>query len=417
MAPLADYRTEFQQYYAQKATYVTYAVQTIMYIVSTIGGRHPASNEQQLAQKFLMSDLKHYVDYVTQEPYTFHPKAFMGFIPICSFLMIPSVFFYNFKFRKTSFLLCTLSVSLFLGEFLFYKEFCDFLFPSAPSSNLLGIRNATGEVRRVAIFNGHTDSMWQWQFNYLGGGHLLAFAIIYAVGGMLIFEILQIVFFKEHQNWIAILEIFFLPAYVGIAYMTNFNVVVEGANDNLSGCLTAMSVAKYLADNNITFEHTEVRILLTGDEEAGLRGAKRYAAAHPYANEVAEGKEVAFFCFDTMRDLESMAIYHKDMTGTVTNDPRVCSIMKRAGELGGLDLPYATIFCGASDAAAMTQAGFPAGTFAAMDPTPASYYHTVRDNIQNMEPIAIGHSIDVAMGSLFIFDQEGLEGRTSDNNK
>ena len=118
-----------------------------------------------------------------------------------------------------------------------------------------------------------------------------------------------------------------------------------------------------------------------------------------------------------MRDLESMAIYHKDMTGTVTNDPRVCSIMKRAGELGGLDLPYATIFCGASDAAAMTQAGFPSGTFAAMEPTPASYYHTVSDNIQNMEPIAIGHSIDVAMGSLFIFDQEGLEGRTSDNNK
>lgn len=415
MAPVTDFRAEFQQYYSQRTTYINYAVQMILYLVSSIGGRHPASAEQQQAQKFMMADLRHHVDYITQETYTFHPKAFMGFIPICSFLMIPSVFFYNFKFRITSFILCTISVALFLGEFLFYYEFVDFLFPSSPSSNVLAIRNATSDVRRVAIFNGHTDSMWQWQYNYIGGGHLLAFVIVYAVGGMLIFEILQIFYFKEYQNWISILQMCFLPAYVAIAYFTNFNVVVEGANDNLSGCLTAMSVAKYLSDNNITFEHTEVRILLTGDEEAGLRGAKRYAAAHPYADEVAAGREVAFFCFDTMRDLDYMAIYSGDMTGTVTNDARVCRIMKRAGELGGLDLPYATVYCGASDAAAMTQAGFPAGTFAAMDRTPASYYHTVRDNIQNMEPIAIGHSIDVAMGSLFIFDQEGLDGQNSAN--
>ncbi|KAK8878527.1 hypothetical protein M9Y10_005307 [Tritrichomonas musculus] len=410
---LADYRTQFQQYYAQKPNYITYAVQSLMYIVSSIGPRHPGSVEQQQAQKFFMADLRRYVDTIAQESYTFHPKAFMGFIPICSFLMIPAVFFYNFKFRKTSFILCSTCVALFLGEFLFYREFCDFLFPAVSSSNVIGIRNATGVVQRVAIFNGHTDSMWQWQYNYIGGGHLLTFVIIYAVGGMLIFEILQIVFFKEYQNWIAILEMFFLPAYVAIAYMTNFTVVVEGANDNLSGCVTAMAVAKYLADNNITFEHTEVRILLTGDEEAGLRGAKRYAAAHPYADEVAQGKEVAFFCFDTIRDLDSMAVYNRDMTGTVSHDSRVCTIMKRAGELGGLDLPYASVFCGATDAAAMTQAGFPSGSFAALNPTPADYYHTIRDNIQNLEPIAIGHSIDVAMGSLFIFDQEGLDGENS----
>lgn len=410
---IGDYRAEFQKYYSHKNTYVTYAVQTLMYVVSSIGGRHPGSVEQQNAQKFLLADLRHYVDYVSQEMYTFHPKAFMGFIPICSFLMIPSVFFYNFKFRKTSFILTFTSLCLFLGEFLFYREFCDFLFPEVPSSNVIGIRNATGVVKRVAIFNGHTDSMWQWQYNYIGGGHLLVFVIVYAVGGMIIFTILQIVYFKEYQNWIAIMEICFLPAYVAIAYFTNFTVVVEGANDNLSGCVTAMAVAKYLADANITFEHTEVRILLTGDEEAGLRGAKRYAAAHPYANEVQEGKEVAFFCFDTIRDLDSMAVYNKDMTGTVTHDPRVCTIMKRAGELGGLDLPYATVFCGATDAAAMTQAGFPSGSFAALNPTPADYYHTLRDSIQNLEPLAIGHSIDVAMGSLFIFDEEGLDGMNS----
>ena len=401
------YKELFDQYHAQQSNYVSYAVQMVMYVVSAVGPRVPGSAAEQSGQKAMMADLRNYVDTVVQEPFDFHPKAFMGFICIASFCMIAAVFFYNFKIRWASFVLNLISVIMFTFEFLMYKEFVDPIFPAGSSSNVLGIINATGEVKRIAYFNGHTDSMWQWQYNYLGGGHLLVVMIVGAVGGMFIFQILQIVYYKEFQNWIAILEICFLPFYVAIAYFTNFTIGVEGANDNLTGCATAMAVAKYLKDNNIRFENTEVRILLTGCEEAGLRGAKRFAALHPIANENAE---VGFFAFDTIRDLDSMAVYRYDMTGTVTNDIRICSIMKRAGELGGLDLPYSTVYCGSSDAAAMTQGGYPAACFAAMDPTPADYYHTVRDRIQNMVPAALGHSIDVAMGSLFIFDEEGLNG-------
>ncbi|OHT05378.1 putative aminopeptidase [Tritrichomonas foetus] len=410
---LGNYRTNFDLYHAQQATYVTYAIQTIMYVVSAVGPRAPGSVAEMNSQKIMMADLRNYCDTVTQEPFTFHPKAFMGFICIDSFLMIASVFLYNFKFRILSFICTTISCILFFGEFFMYRELCDPIFESGSSSNIIGVIKPVGEVKRVAIFNGHTDSMWQWQFNYLGGGHLLVLVIVFTVGGMLVFELLQIFYFKEFQNWIAILQICWLPWYLLIGYFTNFKTCVEGANDNLTGCVTAMAVAKYLKDNNIRLQNTEVRIVLTGCEEAGLRGAKRYAAAHPVASENAE---VAFFCFDTIRDLDSMAVYNKDMTGTVSHDMRVCNIMKRAGELGGLDLPFATVFCGSTDAAAMTQAGFPAGSFAALNPTPADYYHTVRDNIQNLEPIALGHSIDVAMGSLFIFDEEGLDGSQSDYN-
>jgi hypothetical protein len=89
---------------------------------------------------------------------------------------------------------------------------------------------------------------------------------------------------------------------------------------------------------------------------------------------------------------------------------RVCSILKRAGALSGIDLDYRILFFGASDAAAVTQGGVPAGTFAAMDPTPASYYHARTDDCDNLEPKAIAHGLDVALGALFIFDKEGLSG-------
>ena len=200
-----------------------------------------------------------------------------------------------------------------------------------------------------------------------------------------------------------------LPFFVAMLWFTNWNAVVPGANDNLSGCMIACSVLKYLADNNIELENTEVQIVLTGCEEVGLRGAKAWTKAHAeeYLN---DGIDTAFFCFDTFRDLPHMAIYYRDMTGTVLHDSRVSDIMRRAGELAGLQLPYKVLYCGASDAAAVTQGGLPASTFAAMDPTPASWYHTRRDDLNNMEPKAIGHGIDVALGSLFIFDEEGLDG-------
>ena len=45
--------------------------------------------------------------------------------------------------------------------------------------------------------------------------------------------------------------------------------------------------------------------------------------------------ETIFIGYDTMRDYDDMAIYSRDMTGTVKNDIRVCNLMKKAGEYGG----------------------------------------------------------------------------------
>lgn len=411
MTQIVDYRDAFLKYHVQQSSYVNYAIQTVMYIVAAVGPRGSGTVSELNAQKFMLADLRNYCDTVNLESFTYNQYAFQGFLPICSILLVLGVFLYNFKFKWIPLFCTTASLVLFFGEFFMYKEFCDCLFPVAESHNVVAVRKAAGEVKRVIIFNGHCDSMWQWNFNYLGGGHFLVFMIVMTLGGVFILEILQIIFICEYKNWLALLSIFFLPFFLAIAYFADFTLPVEGANDNLTGCATVMAVAKYLYDNKITFENTEVRFVLTGCEEAGLRGAKRYAEAHPYEEETKNGVEVAFFCFDTMRDLNSMSVYYKDMTGTVSHDLRVCNIMKRAGLLGGIELPFATVYCGASDAAAMTQAGYPSATFAAMDPTPASYYHTKRDTIEIMEPIALGHALDVAMGSLFIFDEEGLNGQ------
>lgn len=380
----------------------------IMYIVSTIGPREPGSHSERAAQEIMIGDLKNYADTVDSEFFEVHPYALMGWVVLDGFLLLFSVFFYNFQHRVISFVLTLMAVVFLIIQFIMYKEFLDPIFPRSYSSNVVAVLKPTGEIKRRIIFNGHTDSQYEWWFNYLGGGHLLAGIIAVAIIGCIASFILQIVFCSSYHDWLANAMIIISPFFLAILFFTNWNTVVPGANDNLTGCVCAMSVLKYMKDNNIRFENTEVRVVLTGSEECGLRGAKAYARAHP-----PDGIETAFFAFDTLRDLDDMAIYYRDLTGTVKNDERVCNIMKKAGELAGLDLPFKILFFGASDAAAITQGGIPAATFAAMDPTPASYYHTRRDDVDNMEPKAIGYGLDVAIGSLFIYDQEGLSGNTT----
>ena len=167
-------------------------------------------------------------------------------------------------------------------------------------------------------------------------------------------------------------------------------------------CYLASAVLKYLSDNDISFENTEVIAMLAGGEEAGLRGSKAFFEAHPeYKN---DGVETVFISADTIRDEDYMMIYERDMTGMVKNDKRVCSLLKRAGEKQGLDIPVGTIPLGSTDAAAASQAGIPAASIVAMDPVPADYYHTRRDTYDNMNEQGIADCYATSVKVLEMFD-------------
>lgn len=75
---------------------------------------------------------------------------------------------------------------------------------------------------------------------------------------------------------------------------------------------------------------------------------------------------------DTFRDLKDLAVYDRDLSGTLKHDKQAKELVKNAASNCGLDLPYASIYIGACDAAAFTQIGVKATGFAAMDPTPAA---------------------------------------------
>ena len=103
-----------------------------------------------------------------------------------------------------------------------------------------------------------------------------------------------------------------------------------------------------------------------------------------------------------------MMIYEKDMTGMVQNDKRVCELLRNAAAKCGKDVPVGAIPLGSTDAAAASEAGIAAASFVAMDPAPATYYHTRLDTADILVPETIEKVIDIALQTVFDFDEKGI---------
>ena len=116
-----------------------------------------------------------------------------------------------------------------------------------------------------------------------------------------------------------------------------------------------------------------------------------------------------FVGIDTIRELDFIDIYEKDMTGMVKNDRRVAELIQSAcKEVGYDNVHIGTIALGSTDAAAMSQAKIPASSIVAMDPTPARYYHTRLDDADNLSAQAIDFGVKVALETVFLYDEKGI---------
>ncbi|MBR5262880.1 MAG: M20/M25/M40 family metallo-hydrolase [Clostridia bacterium] len=406
------------RYDSEVRLYTNYAIKHIKTMCKNFGPRPVGSEAEINTQEYLAKELETTCDKVLKEDYKCSDKAFMSWVPIGAVIIILSAIFFTFGLPVVSLIAGCLTLFLILAEFIFYKPVLDIFFPKKRSMNVTGIREASGETKRRIIFSGHVDSAFEWTYTYHGGRAAVAGIIVTAVIAVLlnigggIYGVIAgdgIVWTGDNLalKIIAIVMYVTLPVMVAALFFCNYKRPVTGANDDLSGCMVSAAVLKFMDANNIRFENTEVVALMAGGEEAGLRGSKAWAKAH--ADEMkADGVETVFVSLDTIREIDFMAIYDKDMTGMVKNDKRVAALLQKAAKNVGYDVPVKAIELGSTDAAAMSQAGIPASAFTAMDPSPARYYHTRLDTEDNLDPKMLETGLKIALEAAFMFDEQGI---------
>ena len=392
-----------------------FSVRGIKKICKDVGPRPAGSEQEHEAQKLMAAELDGACDKVEIEPFDVHPGAFLGWILTDGIMTIAAIVLFFFGMSAIALALCALSLIFAIVEFLLYKKLLDPFFPKKTSHNVVAVRKPKGEVRRRIIFSGHADSANEWRFTYYGGSKLLVPIIGLSFVGILLGLVLGIwavaaghAFSAADSGALNVMRYVFLawiPILFTALFFENKKRPVMGANDDLTGCFISMAVVKYMQQHDIRFENTEVWVVLTGSEEAGLRGAKAFCKAHK--NELSD-IETVFVGLDTIRDYDFAAVYSRDLTGTVKNDAGACALVKEAAKQTDLDLPYKSVFFGATDAAAVTQAGMKAVSVAAMDPAPAKYYHTRLDTADNLDIKTVEAVLGVALETAFLFDEKGL---------
>lgn len=392
-----------------------FAVKGITDICNAFGPRPCGSDSEKYAQEQMMKDVEPFCDSVTRETFKVNPKAFMSFVPHAgACLMGATAINMATAFGKGSKLKALGSAALMggalsgiVGEFLLYKKMYDPLFKEETSGNVIAVRKAKGETKRRIIISGHSDSAPEWTYTYKFGSHGVLAVAGYAVAGLgYTAATTAALLAGKKVKKMALGQLAFLPAYAGLFKFVNHNNYVDGANDDLTGCYVSAAVMKYLSDNNIRFDNTEVIAIMTGGEECGLRGAKAYFEAHPELKN--DGVETVYIALDNIRDGDFMMIYEKDMTGMVKNDKDVCKLLKNAGLKQGEDIPVGAIPLGSTDAAAASQAGIKAASLVAMDPAPARYYHTRLDTADILIPEVMDKVLNIVLQAVYDFDEKGL---------
>lgn len=397
-----------------------YAVKGITKICKKIGPRKPGSPEEHRAQQWMEKDMKNYCGKTKIEEFTLHRQGFMGFIPFTVACGVASVFVNWFASPVAALVLCVLAFIPLVFEFLMYKQFDDFLFPKQTSHNMIATRSPKGEVKKRIVMVAHSDSQFEWKLNYLIGGlQAKLFVEIPAVVGLIVQTVFAVICLIVGKGGAAmdiekakvffiilfVVSCIFIPFEIAFLFFQSWNKSVPGASDNLSGCYTGMATVKALDEAGIEFENTEVVMICSGSEEAGLRGAKAYAKEHEQ-----ELKEIptAVIALDTFRDLEDMAIYDRDLSGTLQHDWGVKHLLKNAASNCGFDLKFESVYIGGSDAAAFTQRKIPASCLAAMNPDPPRYYHTRLDTPELLRPECISAGIEIMCEAICMYDKEGL---------
>ncbi len=373
---------------AKKDWAAKYMVKEITHIIKKFEKRDPGSKGELQACEYMAKVLKKDCgcDRVSVESFEENPGSFFGWLYFTLSFVLAAIVFFFLNLPIVSVLLIVAGLAIAMLQFGLYKKTVDKCFPQKTGHNVTALKKPTGEVKRRIIFNGHPDAAWEWPVNYaLGGVGFEGHAIIGFAGAFyyLILSIIKLVNANADLKTASLVGLIFVPFLIGLYFMWNKHRIVDGANDNLSGCYMGIAILKALKDEGIELENTELGVVLTGSEEAGLRGAKAWCEAHK-----GEFDDVPTFIYsyDTIFDPKYLMVNYRDLNATVKADKDVSDLfMESANELGikiskGMVPPLG----GATDSAAFAQAGFRATGITGLNHKLENYYHTRRDTFDNM---------------------------------
>lgn len=386
-----------------------YMIDEITHVCTKFEKREPGSKGEQQACEYAAEQMRELgCDLVYVEGFKENPGSFFGWIYFTITFCFIALAAYFFNLPAVSILFIALGLILCFFQFGLYKKVVDKCFKEKIGHNATGFKKPTGEVKRRIIFNGHPDAAWEWPFKYkftylgfdihmivcfIGAFYTLGISIARLAGALE----------SELATKLGLGALVFAPFWFGLYFMWNSKRVVDGANDNLTGCYMGMAILKALKDEGIEFENTEVGVIFSGSEEAGLRGAKAWCEAH---KEEFDDVPTFIYSYDTIAQSEYLSVNYRDLNGTVKTDKDVGDLFYEACE--ELKIPCGKGMVpplgGATDSAAFAQAGMRSTGITALNHALPDFYHTRLDTPEALNKKCLADCFAASVKVLEMFD-------------
>lgn len=397
-----------------------FMVDEITHICRDLPTRSPGTEGEKAACEYMADVLKEKCgcETATLESFKENPASFLGWLYFTLTFSLAGYILFWFV-PVVGAVIVALGFVIMVAQFIFYKKFVDKFFPEKTGHNVTAIKKCTGEVKARIFFNGHPDAAWNWPVNEKFGGFVYEMHILLTViGGLFNLAICiaaavvadgfaGIASPESYDGlfWAGVAGAIFVPITIGLYFMWDEKTIVDGANDNLTGCYMGIAVLKAMKDAGIESENVEIGVILSGSEEAGLRGAMAWCEAHKD-----DYKDVPtwILSYDTIHDKKFLGVNYRDLNGTVKTDKEVGdAFMAAAKELGiPCQKTWVPPLGGATDAAAFAKAGFKATGITALNHVLEDYYHTRKDTYTNLDAEGLADCYAISVRTLENFEKK-----------
>lgn len=397
---------------------VEYAYNLIKHVCEEIGPGHSGTIQEQRRGEYIQRELEKIVDNVMAEEFTCSPATHLEWIKLGVVLVAISAVFYTLSVQGVwplvSAILAALSAgavfAINLFQFILYKEFVDFLYPQKKSSNIVGTIKSKSATKSILIFSGHHDSALQFTWlRYLKRGYFLVVAAL--IGSIVIVaaaSLLQLTLVLTHHTLGMLPGVLMVLLWILTPVVLVFGFFfaekgehggkVPGAIDNLSAVATTLALARIVKRHpELVSDHTEIRIVSFGCEEAGCRGSLRYVQAH---HEELQQHDIACVNFESLCD-PTIWIFRTDRNHTLKYSETLVEEMALAAQQANVPFtvkpfPFGG---GGTDGLRFAEAGIPATTLYALrvPEDMVALYHQEFDTPDKINPETLENALKIAV--------------------
>jgi len=387
--------------------YSDYMYEFVDRALSQTGPRESCGEAEEGLGRMFAEEIEPACDWVETQEFTCSPKAFLGFFPYLVALYLLGVLFYYIYFPVSVFL-AAIGIGVLYFEVIRYRELIDPLFRKRKGVNVAGFIQPSGKIWKQVIVSAHLDSAYEFKVWYwLKSLSVPAMALAFLAPLLLLAASLarSITYSKgtPESGAYGVLGIILLALSPVVILFAFFHTkrVVPGAMDDLAGISVLVGLGRYLQYARQVGQFfptkTEVVLLALSSEEAGLRGAKRYAARH-----MMEYREVPSYAIflDNIADENHLTVFKRELWCGAKMDPYLVDAAQRAAAVNDYEIKTAVMAVGATDASAFCREGVPSVSLCCYNSARLMpNYHTRHDTIEHVraESLAVALQMVIEM--------------------